>query len=380
MKGVELLHQKIKLADGFKYYTVCDSLPNSALLKNNAMFRSLVKEQIFLSHQTKHIPDILNCKIIKRGWGCLGKVLYVTPNYILSDNAIRRDNFFELVLSHQQQHPNSPQVKELIVSLSAQTDGCIWGTNYLRAGPLLFFLAENLNLPLEGAKKKTDEILKSEYLKRLLRGASDYTSILSAISMLAKKDMFFAYIYYEAVSQVVMLSCVDERTQQLKRNGEFNSACYYSLFSHYARINTDRFDVSVFNPSALELRLLLDSMQEAPEALVLDTELALKNIAMNICEILQNLKKESEIPFHVFFAGQFLRTTLSSKDQSRLMDSFNLTLHSYRLQNNIQLVVNTATLKAELGLVDESPARTNYYASANKTSELAPIKAMLEKL
>lgn len=213
MKAVELLHQKIKLADGFQYYTVCDSLPNSALLKNNAMFHSLVKEQIFLSHQTKHMPDILESKVIKRGWGCLGKVLYVTPNYILSNNVIQRDNFFELVLSHQRQYPKSPQVKELIVSLSAQTDGYIWGTNYLRAGPLLFYLAKNLNLPLENAKEKTDEILKSEYLKRLLRDASDYTSVLSAISMLAKKDMFFAYIYYEAVSQVVILSCVDERTQ-----------------------------------------------------------------------------------------------------------------------------------------------------------------------
>ena len=70
MKAVELLHQKIELANGFKYYTVCDSLPNSALLRNNAMFRSLAKEQIFLSHQTKHIPDILESKIIKRGWGC----------------------------------------------------------------------------------------------------------------------------------------------------------------------------------------------------------------------------------------------------------------------------------------------------------------------
>lgn len=380
MKAVELLHQKIKLADGFQYYTVCDSLPNSALLKNNAMFHSLVKEQIFLSHQTKHMPDILESKVIKRGWGCLGKVLYVTPNYILSNNVIQRDNFFELVLSHQRQYPKSPQVKELIVSLSAQTDGYIWGTNYLRAGPLLFYLAKNLNLPLENAKEKTDEILKSEYLKRLLRDASDYTSVLSAISMLAKKDMFFAYIYYEAVSQVVILSCVDERTQQLKQNGEFNSVCYYSLFSRYTHISTNRFDVAVFSPNAFELRLLLGSVHEAPEALVLDTELALKNIAMNVCEILQNLEKEPEIPFHVFLAGQFLRTTLSSEDQSRLMDAFDLTLHSYRLQNNIQLVINTATLKAELGLVDESLARVNYYASANKTTELVSIQAMLEKL
>lgn len=101
---------------------------------------------------------------------------------------------------------------------------------------------------------------------------------------------------------------------------------------------------------------------------------------MNVCEILQNLEKEPEIPFHVFLAGQFLRTTLSSEDQSRLMDAFDLTLHSYRLQNNIQLVINTATLKAELGLVDESLARVNYYASANKTTELVSIQAMLEKL
>ena len=48
--------------------------------------------------------------------------------------------------------------------------------------------------------------------------------------------------------------------------------------------------------------------------------------------------------------GQTLKTNLTQKDQTFLLDKFNDYLNRYRKNNSISLIVNTATFKPEIGI------------------------------
>ena len=217
LKSLEIIHTKIDPDIGFSYNTICDNLPNSVLLKQNALFRAIKDDNLLLSHQTSKIEQIKSSKKINPGWGCLGEVLYTTPTYVYNE-ILFHDNFFNLVLSHQKTKTN-----ELIVKLNTKKSPNLYGMNYLLAGQLLFEIANNCYI------KTTPEFQNALQSSRKLSKTIGTINNIDEISIMAKRYPFFSYMYYESLSQVVMLSAEDEKTKQLLNHGEFNADCFYNI-------------------------------------------------------------------------------------------------------------------------------------------------------
>ncbi len=335
LKSLQILHNKIDLNVGFSYDTICDNLPNSTLLKQNALFNAIKNNKLLLSHQTSKIKQIKSSKKINPGWGCLGEVLYTTPIYI-NGSSIERDNFFNLVLSHQKN-----KTKELIIKVNTKNEPNLYGMNYLLAGQLLFEIADDSYL------KTTPEFQKALNLSTELSKKISMIKSVDAISILAKEHPFFSYMYYESLSQIVMLSSRDKKTRQLLGRGEFNADCYYGVIKDYCDISSNRFDASLFCPNQNELKMLLKKLS-VNYHIKTNPEKVINGTLCNFNAIIEKLKNNGDIKKHL--AGQFLKDTLKERDLVFLLCKLNTHLDKYRKENHINLIINCATFKPEIGI------------------------------
>lgn len=162
-----------------------------------------------------------------------------------------------------------------------------------------------------------------------------------------------------------MLSCVDDVSSELALLGEFNAKCYYDILNLYNTIQQDRFDAASFSPDFDQLNLILQSAKSPGIDLDFDDELIIKNIAENISQILNNLGECGDIEDHLL--GQFLRSELDSDESRYLMTEFDKVILDFRLKNDIDIVINTATLKPEVGLVYDPTHSVIYYSGGVTT-------------
>lgn len=333
-ESLQTMHTEIDPSIGFYYDTICDNLPNSILLKQNALFRAIIDNRLFLSHQTSRIEQIKSSGRVNPGWGCLGEVLYTTPIYVYG-GAVFHDNFFNLVLSHQKN-----KTKELIVKLNTKKLK-LYGMNYLLAGQSLYEIADNSYL------KTKPEFQKALQLSKKISKEISIIKNIDKISILAKKHPFFSYVYYESLSQVVMLSAEDEKTKQLLNRGEFNADCYYNIVKEFSGISSNRFDASFFCPNQKELEKLLIGLEEH-YGIETNSKKIINYTIDNFNAIIKKLAKKGDIKKHL--VGQFLKDILKEKDLAFLLSEFNSYLNEYRKENHINLIINCASLKPEIGI------------------------------
>ncbi len=350
---INLCHQPVSLLEGFSYNSICDNLPHSHLLRQNAIFQALQdKKPILLSHQTKYVKEIQTTGILKPGMGCLGSVVYTIPVYTQSQHR-RRDNFADIVLIHQDKK-TAEQIGEILIQIDDHDTENIYGFNYLLAGRLLYHLAQGACKADEVQRSLTqsDNTLESADFKSLTTDC-DTKKALNSLARISKKLPFFAHIYYEALSQILVLSSTDKRTKSVDALGEFNAKCFYTILAAYKDISSDRYDSSAFAPSYSELLNILTAMKD-DHIIDINTSTTFNNLLINIRQIIQSLGDDKERLEHI--AGQVCLSTGSRA----LMQHFNATIAEYRKMKNIGLVINTATLKQEIGFTGVVKARYRY--------------------
>lgn len=350
--AADICHVPISLSKGFTYGTVCDNLPFSHLLKKNAMFDMLqTADPIYLSHQTKYLENISASGIVRRGNGCLASVLYTTPLYGSEGNI--HDNFFTLVLSHQSQS-ESAAIDELIAVVPNTLDGVLYGTNYLRAGTLLAEIAaQSIFIDINAREEMrllAKEIIRSSDFRTLIT-TDDIKQAYQALQNLAVKVPFFAHLYYESLTQVIMLSSRDELTEMLAKKGEFNAHNFYDVLFARGAPEGDRYDTSCFSPNyadaARMLRQMIDNGQIA-----ISVEETLEAVLRNIREFIHSLGERFALVTQI--EGQMYLTTLNYELLTRLLASFSSIIDEYRRLRGISLVINVATLKQEFGVLTEA--------------------------
>lgn len=346
-----LCHTRIVLSEGFYYGTVCDNLPLSYLLRKNAIFDMLqTAHPIYLSHQTKYLEQISLSGVVHKSNGCLAKVLYTTPLY--GSHGEVHDNFFTLVLSHQSKIESSP-TRELIVTVPNTLDGVLYGMNYLRAGILLAFTAADTNLidlqDRERIRTSAEQVIQSRDFQILI-GSKDDESAYQSLCKLAKTIPFFAHLYYESLTRVIMLSSQDALTKMLAKKGELNARNFYDLLSFYRMPGGDRYDTSYFAPTFDEITSILYLMCERGQIRV-SVEDTLSTVLRDIREFIQSLGNLNNLTTHL--EGQLYFTLLPSASSGRLMTAFTANIDSYRQELGMRIVINTATLKQEIGVVSQ---------------------------
>lgn len=356
LSALDFMHIKINPLEGYRYGSICDGLPNSKLLRQNALFDALIHDKILFSHQTTKIDQILATKTLSCGWGCLGPAVYTTPIY-KRGGKLFRDNLFDKVLSHQ----DSTKMTELIIEVkNIKSSRYLWGMNYLLAGQALFEIAQLS--PIKNTREYNQsvnhaiELRHVIYNRKLLSGTQDTKSYINSLSFLARQYPFIAFIYYEALSQIVMLSATDTETLLMRSQGEFNARCYYDIIKEYKGIFGERFDASFFSPTCDDLYKLLLRMNQN-SYLDLDIEHTVEKLIMNIKHIFSLILTNKFADKHLI--GQILKTELPSLKRRRLIHCFNVALEKYHNIKKIPILINTATFKPEIGIT--TGASVNFY-------------------
>ncbi len=181
-----------------------------------------------------------------------------------------------------------------------------------------------------------------------------YINILGRFSKISE---LISHTYYEAISQVVMLSSQDLNTALLKSRGEFNAHCYYDIIKEYGDLRGRQFDVSSFSPDYRELCDLLLKLNKNSK-LALDVESTISYLIINFRNLLAKIFISDDVA-KTHLSGWLLMSRLKPKDQAYLIDHFNHQVDDYRDSKNILLLVNAATLKPELGIPVN--AKTTFY-------------------
>lgn len=354
--AIEEAHDFINIDDGFSYGSICDKLPHSHLLKDNAIFNGLKHQRyIFLSHQTSNLHSMERTKVAFKSFGCLGAALYATPMYIHGQTGVMyHDNFYELVLSHQDAAARKSMGTLVISNENSHLESrTLVGMNYLMMGKCITQLSKEslVDMPeLKSVELRVRGLVVSSSVAVLRDPLASPHRVIDSISRLAKNMPYFALLYYEALSQVVMLSSQDRETLELSERGELNARSFYDLLNTYNKINTTRFDATIFRPTYEELDNLLTEMNNN-RIISVDERLTISRCAGNIQSMIGRLGDSNSTYQHLY--GQELLGTIDTTARKTLLDLLERELEAYYAEHDIPYVINSATFKPEFGVVRE---------------------------
>lgn len=216
-EAIKEAHDFININKGFFYNSICDELPHSHLLRHNAIFNMLkTQNKVTLAHQTTNISKIKQSGSIHTSFGCLGQAVYTIPMYIDSDtNMHYNDNFFDLVLSHQDEKLlGKLGVVFIETRNTALKNDLLLGINYLRLGKFIELLSKRIVFQKSTKDKiesKVSELVLSIEMRTIKNPESSAEEVLDSLSKLGNRSSFFALLYYEALSQVIMLSSEEKK-------------------------------------------------------------------------------------------------------------------------------------------------------------------------
>lgn len=376
-EAIEEAHDIIDLNDGFSYRSICDELPHSHLLKHNAIFNMLKNQNVTtLAHQTANIDQIKKTGSILKSFGCLGRAVYTIPVYKDSKSKIPYyDNFYNLVLSHQDSQLLSEMGTIIIESRNtALKNRVLFGMNYLRMGRFIELLSRRLTShKSEGdiIGSKVDTLVSSFEMGVIRNPESSAKEVLDSLSKLGRQSSFFALLYYEALTQVIMLSSKDEETIHLSRKGELNAQSYYSILSAYKTFDSQRFDATDFTPTYDQLLNLIDTMNQENVILV-NQETTAVRCAANVVSIINHLGSVSDFRQHLY--GQEFLVGAEKNTLNAVLSLFTQELDDYYVKHDVLYVVNTATFKPEFGLVREETQTEYLIYNQDKTTIKLDVK------
>lgn len=244
------------------------STPNGWLMQNNAMTEALVSGRpMHLLHVTKNIEAIRASGELHVSTGCLVGALYCSPLASQRDG-LRPHNLGAYLLR------TKPSTTPMILEVTP--DGPIRpkGIDYLHLGPIHLrtfqryqsFLTPAENEQLDRAVL-TGLRLAAPFLDTALRNAAGHATpapqFIDQLSDAVMHVPFLGYLYFEVVSEYLMLHSATSETKTYAQVGELNNWLYKRLA--YAAVDgmDQVFDLSRFHPRHHRLVQIIEGMEPA---------------------------------------------------------------------------------------------------------------------
>lgn len=258
-----------------------EEMLHGRLIKHNAFFASHQQPTLYLVHGTSNMEAILASHSLYASAGCLVGAVYCSQAFLEGDR-FRLHNLGDYVFNHEvpsilKLHGlrRQPSLLLLELQLPPHTNPLHAGIDYLRMGQIHYQLYRSLQYLLNpeerlqiesditlAVHKTVDFLAYSNHLfltesNLTLAQAADYLTRLNA----AAADLYMlGYLYFEAVSEYLMLTSDDKVSRQLAAQGEFNNWLYKELmYSLYAHLQGN-FDIRCFNPTPAMLRDYIAAM------------------------------------------------------------------------------------------------------------------------
>lgn len=247
-----------------------DSLHGKLLVKNSFFDVLKNNNKIYLAHTTPNLHNILDNNDLYPSGGCLVGSIYCTP--IFEENGkLRVHNLGKYIFESEAprffdgKKLNSTGILIIELEIPDISKNNLIGIDYLRLGKIHLDIYKQLEYLLS-SKERYD--LKEICVNRA-RGVMDYLSLASKIyhfgNIVEPKDFLGAfnsaikhlpilgYLYFEVVSEYIMLYQDNDLSIKHNERGEFYSYGYKNLVPMVCPKLNDNFSLRQFNPTFYEI-------------------------------------------------------------------------------------------------------------------------------
>ncbi|GLX41353.1 hypothetical protein Sros01_74260 [Streptomyces roseochromogenus] len=244
------------------------STPNGWLIRHSAMTEALVSGQpLYLLHTTKNIDAIRTTRQLHVSTGCLVGALYCSP-LTSQPQGLRPHNLGAYLME------TKPSTKPLVIEVTPDAPIQPKGIDYLHLGAIHLrtylryqsFLTPAENEQLDRAVL-TGLRTAAAFLDTALRNAAGHTTPAPAfIDMLSDAVTgvpFLGYLYFEVLSEYLMLHSTTPETKNYAQAGELNNRLYKRLAFAAVASMGQLFDLARFNPRHHQLLQLIEDIEPA---------------------------------------------------------------------------------------------------------------------
>jgi hypothetical protein len=244
------------------------STPNGWLIRNNAMTEALVSGQpMYLLHITRDIDAIRTSRELHVSTGCLVGALYCSP-LASQREGLRPHNLGAYLM--RTKPSTTPMVFEVLPDAPIRPKG----VDYLHLG--VIHLRTYLRYQSFLTLAETDQLdcavqagLRGAavFLDVALRNAAGHATpapeFIDQLSDAVAHVPFLGYLYFEVLSEYLMLHSATPETKTYAQAGELNNWLYKRLAFAAVDGMDQLFDLARFNPRHHRLVQLIEGMEPA---------------------------------------------------------------------------------------------------------------------
>ncbi|WP_411576691.1 hypothetical protein [Streptomyces mutabilis] len=245
-----------------------DDTPNGWLIRHNAMTEALVSGRpLYLLHTTKDITAIRASRELHVSTGCLVGALYCSP---LSR---RRQGWRPHNLGAYLMH-TKPDTTPMIFEVTPDAPIPTKGVDYLHLGPIHLrtylryqsFLTRSETDQLDDAVQaglRAAAVFLDVALRNATGRATTATEFIDQLATAVPAVPFLGYLYFEVLSEYLMLHSTSEETKNCAQVGELNNWLYKRLAFAAVDGMHELFDLARFHPRHQQLIQLIDGIEPA---------------------------------------------------------------------------------------------------------------------
>lgn len=263
-----------------------ETAPNGALLVQNSMFDALRNaDTLHLLHVTWSVEQLVRHGTLRPSGGCLVGSLYCAP-LTPTAKGLRMHNLADYILTKEAPAAvaRSPLVGRtatplvLEITLPRHTYRGLTGIDYLRLGTI--HLRNHLDREFLLGREERNHLREAVVCR--VKNSADFLALAAAIAFTSEPAEHKAfprlfsetiprlpvlgYIYFEALSEYLMLHSRSAQTRRLAERGEFNNRLSKQLVFKGFPGTTGHFDLARFRPDFSRLEELLARIDPTVEA------------------------------------------------------------------------------------------------------------------
>ncbi|MFJ5875357.1 MULTISPECIES: hypothetical protein [unclassified Streptomyces] len=244
------------------------STPNGQLIRRNAMTEALLSgKPMYLLHTTKHIDAIRTSRQLHVSTGCLVGALYCSP-LTSQPEGLRPHNLGAYLMRTK---PSiTPMVFEVIPDAPIQPKGI----DYLHLGPIhlrTYLRYQSFLTPAENHQLNCAVLAglhaAAPFLDLALHNAAGNATpapeFIDQLAAAVPAVPFLGYLYFEVLSEYLMLHSTAPETKAYAQTGELNNWLYKRLAFAAVDGMDQLFDLTRFNPRHQRLVQLIEGIEPA---------------------------------------------------------------------------------------------------------------------
>lgn len=266
------------VADMYADYwrAIHDKMPHGHLMNDNVFFDSHKSGKMYLVHGTCNLDAILSSGVLYASAGCLVGAVYCAQAFP-EGNLFRMHNLGDYILHKEvpnilSAHNKTKRNSSLLlieVDIPMDSNPLKAGVDYLKMGQIhydLYVSLQHLLSPNERADIEQNvtamisgstpflDFCNQAFLTDSKPGINLSKDFIHRLNNASAELPMLGYLYFEAVSEYLMLNSTDPLTIELAKRKEFNNWLYKQLMYGIYKELRGNFSISKFNPSIEELR------------------------------------------------------------------------------------------------------------------------------